>query len=207
LPILSHIDGLTTNEIKLARDVVKRDLAKVFNKNEGAGFGIFGPTEDDGLRVSHCSVIPYSVRADHQPSTTDFASSSESENDQPLTPVSLTDDEPRGLEMPYTSFSPELSSTLTNGLTREYPWGSADVQDPRQSDFMALRSAIIGEYAGVSDTWAVAITVLIRRLYDFKQRRNFTRPTGLRGYSRKGEASKQNCAVYSCRFAIPSLAF
>jgi hypothetical protein len=181
---------LTTNDIKVARDVVRRDLAKVFNKDEGAGFGIFGSTEDDGLRVSHCTAIPYQAHADHQPSTPDIASSSESENDQPLTPVSLMDDESRGLEMPYTIFSPELSSSSTNGLTREYPWGSADVQDPRQSDFMALRSAIIGEYAGVSDTLAVAITVLIRRLYDFKQRRNYTRLTGLRDCSRKGEGSR-----------------
>lgn len=51
--------------------------------------------------------------------------------------------------MPYSIFSPEVRDGLPS-LVREYPWGQANVMDPSQSDFAALRNAVIGEFATVS---------------------------------------------------------
>jgi len=51
--------------------------------------------------------------------------------------------------MPYSIFSPEVRHGLPS-LVREYPWGQANVMDPSQSDFPALRNAVIGECATVS---------------------------------------------------------
>lgn len=53
LPVLSHSDALTTTELRQVRDVVRRDLAKVFNQEEGAGFSLFGRPEAEGMRVRH----------------------------------------------------------------------------------------------------------------------------------------------------------
>jgi septin family protein len=52
--------------------------------------------------------------------------------------------------MPYAIFSPEILKDGTTSLGREYPWGQANVMDPAQSDFAALRNAVIGEFASVS---------------------------------------------------------
>jgi septin family protein len=52
--------------------------------------------------------------------------------------------------MPYTIFSPEILKDGTTSLGREYPWGQANVMDPAQSNFAALRNAVIGEFASVS---------------------------------------------------------
>jgi len=51
--------------------------------------------------------------------------------------------------MPYSIFSPEAQDGLPS-LIREYPWGNANVMDPAQSEFAALRNAAIGEFATVS---------------------------------------------------------
>jgi septin family protein len=68
-----------------------------------------------------------------------------------MTPVSLHDNDQKIHDMPYTIFSPDIGTTTTRAaMIRQYPWGTADVMDPRQSDFVALRSAILGGYAGVS---------------------------------------------------------
>ena len=50
--------------------------------------------------------------------------------------------------MPYAIFSPEARDALPS-LVREYPWGQANVMDPAQSDFAALRNAVIGGFATV----------------------------------------------------------
>jgi septin family protein len=52
--------------------------------------------------------------------------------------------------MPYAIFSPEILKDGTTSLGREYPWGQANVMDPAQSDFAALRNAVIEEFASVS---------------------------------------------------------
>jgi septin family protein len=52
--------------------------------------------------------------------------------------------------MPYAIFSPEILKDGTTSLGREYPWGQANVMDTAQSDFAALRNAVIGEFASVS---------------------------------------------------------
>jgi len=51
--------------------------------------------------------------------------------------------------MPYAIFSSEIRDGLP-GLIREYSWGQANVMDSAQSDFTALRNAVIGELATVS---------------------------------------------------------
>jgi septin family protein len=52
--------------------------------------------------------------------------------------------------MPYAIFNPEILQDGSTSLGREYPWGQANVMDPAQSDFAALRNAVIGEFATVS---------------------------------------------------------
>lgn len=52
--------------------------------------------------------------------------------------------------MPYSIFCPETIKDGRASLGRVYPWGQANVMDPAQNDFVALRSAIIGEFASVS---------------------------------------------------------
>lgn len=58
--------------------------------------------------------------------------------------------------MPYTIFSPEILKDGSASLGREYPWGQANVMDPAQSDFAALRNAVIGEFATVSLSLSVS---------------------------------------------------
>jgi predicted component of type VI protein secretion system len=56
LPVLTHSDALSTTELRQVREVVRRDLAKVFGHEEGAGFSLFGKTEGEGgegMRVRH----------------------------------------------------------------------------------------------------------------------------------------------------------
>lgn len=52
MPVLSHTDTLTTAQLEVARQVVRRDLAKVFGHEEGKGFGIIGTMLEDERRVS-----------------------------------------------------------------------------------------------------------------------------------------------------------
>jgi septin family protein len=84
--------------------------------------------------------------------TPELSSGSDSEHHRPPTPTSLND-QVSGPTMPYTIFSPETDAQGSAGLVRNYGWGQANVMDPSQSDFVALRTAIIGEYANVS--WVV----------------------------------------------------
>lgn len=100
-----------------------------------------------------------SVQAD----TPDLSSSSESE-ERPLTPRSLTDQIASTLALspalPFAIFSPE--SPPTNGtasLARDYPWGSANVMDPRHGDFVALRQAVLGTFASVCSMFRARSTI------------------------------------------------
>ena len=55
LPVLTHCDALTTTELRQVREVIRKDLAKVFGQEEGAGFSLFGKVEGEGMRVRHNS--------------------------------------------------------------------------------------------------------------------------------------------------------
>lgn len=57
LPILSHTDSLTINEIQKVREIVRQDLAKVFDRDEGAGFGILGIHDNDEPMVRHLVIL------------------------------------------------------------------------------------------------------------------------------------------------------
>lgn len=60
--------------------------------------------------------------------------------------------------MPYAIFSPEVLKDGSPSLGRKYPWGQANVMDPAQSDFAALRNAVVGEFASVSLLTSIEIT-------------------------------------------------
>ena len=55
LPILTCSDALTTTELKQVKEVVRRDLAKVFGQDEGTGFSLFGKMDAEDMRVRHNS--------------------------------------------------------------------------------------------------------------------------------------------------------
>jgi hypothetical protein len=48
-------------EVQRVREAVRRDLAKVFNRDEGAGFGIFGSGDEDDHMVGFLLLPTYSV--------------------------------------------------------------------------------------------------------------------------------------------------
>lgn len=61
LPVLSFSDALTTAQLGVARQAVKRDLAKVFGADEGKGFGIIGTLMDEDRGVSDPSCLTLSA--------------------------------------------------------------------------------------------------------------------------------------------------
>ena len=53
-----------------------------------------------------------------------------------------------GPVLPYAIFSPETISN--DGMERRFAWGAADVFNPKHSDFVVLREAILSTYIKVS---------------------------------------------------------
>lgn len=46
LPVLTYADCLSQPELASVKEAVRRDMAAAFPDEEGAGFGLFGATED-----------------------------------------------------------------------------------------------------------------------------------------------------------------
>ena len=46
LPVLTHTDALTQPELYSVKEAVRRDMAKTFANEDGAGFGLFGAVEE-----------------------------------------------------------------------------------------------------------------------------------------------------------------
>ena len=96
-----------------------------------------------------CKRGPYSTTLTKQVDTPELSTGSDSETDRPPTPTSLTDEHDHPT-MPYAIFNPEMLRGGSASVGREYNWGQANVMDPAQSDFAALRFAVIGKFATAS---------------------------------------------------------
>lgn len=114
LPVLTHADALTTNELAAARGAVIRDLSVVFGREPLGAWGVLnvgGPDadaeDDDGNSTS--------ASASEPPSAADRA------------------------EKPYAVFAPEPGP----GFTRTFRWGRADAADAAHSDLPAVRDAVV----------------------------------------------------------------
>ncbi|WRT67407.1 uncharacterized protein IL334_004378 [Kwoniella shivajii] len=130
LPILTHSDSLTTSQLDIVKEAVRRDLSLKEADIPGNGFGIFTGTDD----VSRSSI----------------------DSDQrPLTPESLPSTSIS--EMPFAIFSPDFTSTAESSdrdnedtkqkgnTIRAYKWGEANIYDSNHSDFMNLQEAVLGD--------------------------------------------------------------
>ncbi|ORX33805.1 Septin-domain-containing protein [Kockovaella imperatae] len=128
LPVLSHIDTLTIAELDQVRRVVRDDLQLAFP--EDAGFGVFAVQDDvdSSNQLSRLAVSPM------DPASPDAG---------PPTPAALSHCRNQGL--PFALFSPSKAGD-DMGFTRRYNWGTADVFNSDQCDFLALREAVLGTH-------------------------------------------------------------
>ena len=188
LPVIARADTLTNDRLTAVKMAVRRDLAEA-----GIGFGIFDmdthphyqhrkDVAESGLPIKSEVVNGYGTHT------------TRSSPGQPSPPTSPAT--PSFLRLPYALISPEIyshsdgvtrlplsrhelvqqytpsphqqcSSKLARGkFTRSYRWGSMDVLDPNQCDFLQLRHAIF-HHMEVSDTAGrspVKVDVVMDRL-------------------------------------------
>ena len=137
--MLARIDSLTRAELDSVRTAVKRDLSSL----PSSGFGLFA-VEDDEEELSPVLSARRSKK--------DVAGDEEM-RDRPPTPASTIESSQEassqadGLRLPFSIFAPEKGHEM---FGRAFAWGRADVMDPEQSDFIALRDAMLGTHIKVS---------------------------------------------------------
>ncbi len=71
---------------------------------------------------------------------------------RPLSPPA-SDDKHASIaaHLPFAIFAPDASGvTDPKRFFRRFAWGEADALDPKQSDFLTLRDAMLGSHAKVS---------------------------------------------------------
>ncbi|KAH7885219.1 hypothetical protein F5I97DRAFT_1811080 [Phlebopus sp. FC_14] len=163
LPVIARADTLTNDRLAAVKMAVRRDLAEA-----GIGFGIFDM--DTHPQYQHRKDVAESGHTVKGEIANGYGShTSRSSPGHPSPPTSPATPY---LRLPYALISPEiyshsdgvtrvplsrhelvqqytpsqhqaLASKLARGkFIRSYRWGSMDVLDPNQSDFMPLRSAI-----------------------------------------------------------------
>lgn len=118
LPVLTHADALTTNELTAVRDAVRRDMSTVFGRDPLGAWGILtglADVDDDDDDASEAMTT---------------VSAAMSAMSLPRDPV----------EVPYAVFAPEPGP----GFTRAFRWGRADAADTKHSDLLGVRDAVIG---------------------------------------------------------------
>ncbi|KAI6147194.1 hypothetical protein BKA82DRAFT_4150613 [Pisolithus tinctorius] len=164
LPVIARADTLTNDRLLAVKTAIRRDLAEA-----GIGFGIFDmdmhPQYQHRKDVAESGHPVKSEIPNGYPSRTNRSSPA-----HPSPPTSPTT--PSYLRLPYALISPECyshsdgvarvspprhelvqqytpsphyptPSKLVRGkFIRSYRWGSMDVLDPNQCDFMSLRCAI-----------------------------------------------------------------
>lgn len=137
LPILTHVDALTTGELFAVRLAVKRDLATVFGKDPLGGWGVLTAGQDFEPFDPGSATPP-------PPFSSELASVSEdADGDGNGSDGSSTegegDDDGGRLELPYGVFSPEPGL----GFNRKFRWGKANASNHRHSDLPHVRDGII----------------------------------------------------------------
>ncbi|KAG9315715.1 hypothetical protein JVU11DRAFT_3362 [Chiua virens] len=164
LPVIARADTLTNDRLTAVKMAVRRDLAEA-----GIGFGIFDM--DTHPQYQHRKDVPESGLPVKSEMVNGYGNhTTTSSPGQPSPPTSPAT--PSFLRLPYALISPEIyshtdgvtrlplsrhelvqqytpsthqssSSKLARGkFIRSYRWGSMDVLDPTQCDFLPLRSAI-----------------------------------------------------------------
>ena len=169
LPVIARADTLTNDRLTAVKMAVRRDLAEA-----GIGFGIFDM--DTHPQYQHRKDVAESglaVKSEMVNGYANHTTRSSPGQPSPSTP-------PATLRLPYALISPEMyshsdgvarlalsrhelvqqytpspllppCSKLARGkFIRSYRWGSMDVLDPSQCDFLPLRSAIF-HHMEVSD--------------------------------------------------------
>lgn len=135
LPILTHVDALTTGELFAVRLAVKRDLATVFGKDPLGGWGVLTAGQD---------FEPFEPGSETPPPfSSELASVSEdADADADADDGSSTEGEENEggrLELPYGVFSPEPGL----GFNRKFRWGKANASNYKHSDLPHVRDGII----------------------------------------------------------------
>jgi septin family protein len=122
LPVLTHADALTTDELRAARGAVVRDLATVFGRDPLGKWGVLSvmPADSD-----------VEVEIDPDVSMEDDEEDEEGEGGE-------TSLERPAKHTPFAVFAPEPGRS-----TRIFPWGRADAADAAHSDLPAIREALI----------------------------------------------------------------
>ncbi|KAH0832112.1 hypothetical protein J3R83DRAFT_13021 [Lanmaoa asiatica] len=164
LPVIARADTLTNDRLTAVKMAVRRDLAEA-----GIGFGIFDM--DTHPQYQHRKDVAESGLPVKSEMVNGYGShTTRSSPGQPSPPTSPAT--PSFLRLPYALISPEIyshsdgvtrlplsrhelvqqytppphqpsSSKLARGkFIRSYRWGSMDVLDPSQCDFLPLRHAI-----------------------------------------------------------------
>ncbi|KAI6129997.1 hypothetical protein EDD17DRAFT_1774194 [Pisolithus thermaeus] len=164
LPVIARADTLTNDRLLAVKTAIRRDLAEA-----GIGFGIFDM--DMHPQYQHRKDVAESGHPVKSEIPNGYASrTNRSSPGHPSPPTSPTT--PSYLRLPYALISPEfyshsdgvtrvlpprhelvqqytpsshyppLSKLVRGKFIRSYRWGSMDVLDPSQCDFMPLRSAI-----------------------------------------------------------------
>ena len=164
LPVVARADTLTNDRLLAVKTAIRRDLAEA-----GIGFGIFDM--DTHPQYQHRKDVAESGHPVKGEITNGYGSrTNRSSPAHPSPPTSPTT--PSYLRLPYALISPETyshsdgvarvplsrhelvqqytpsphyppPSKIAHGkFIRSYRWGSLDVLDPSQCDFLHLRSAI-----------------------------------------------------------------
>ncbi|KIJ62639.1 hypothetical protein HYDPIDRAFT_94135 [Hydnomerulius pinastri MD-312] len=164
LPVIARADTLTNDRLTAVKMAIRRDLAEA-----GIGFGIFDmDTPPQYQHRKEAAESGHPVKSEMVNGYGSHANRSSPGHPSPPSPPAT----PPFLRLPYALISPEIyahsdgvtrvplsrhelvqqytpsphhsfPSKLARGkFIRSYRWGSMDVLDPNQSDFMPLRSAI-----------------------------------------------------------------
>jgi hypothetical protein len=164
LPVIARADTLTNDRLTAVKMAIRRDLAEA-----GIGFGIFDM--DTHPQYQHRKDVAESGHSVKGEGVNGYGNhTNRSSPGHPSPPTSPAT--PSFLRLPYALISPEIyshsdgvtrlplsrhelvrqytpsprqssPSKLSRGkFIRSYRWGSMDVLDPNQCDFMPLRSAI-----------------------------------------------------------------
>lgn len=144
LPVLAHADALTISELDVVRKAVRRDLADTFGGELIDGTGVFGlDDKGDGQKTPKLYRLESEYSQESDPA--------DIQDQRPPTPPLSDEGQGRASsQFPFAIFAPDPVTRRNAGTTRfhrRYPWGEADAMDPKMSDFLLLRDAVLGVHA------------------------------------------------------------
>ncbi|EAL22862.1 hypothetical protein CNBB0830 [Cryptococcus deneoformans B-3501A] len=164
LPVVSHTDSLTIDELEDVKAAVNRDLAAVFARTPGKGFGVFRTGHDESRQRDSIREedehpdddnidldVDDDTQGDHRPPTPDSIHFSISSTSLPL-PFGIFIPEPRAGFSSDDDHNTLDSNGFESSFLRKFAWGEASALNPAHSDFIALIEAVLGDYSKVLRT-------------------------------------------------------